>query len=329
LIVETDPNGSGDAHFRIVAADNENEIFCRGRGTSAGAGSEQVPVVAAVKDQPQAMPIGTFYGDLRRVGLEYGAMFANVRDIWFGSPGSGQAIGRVALMPAPDNGAPEPYASAVLLDASLHVFGAALKLLDSNGHTGAYVPASMQSFTLRQPLPRQVWSEVTLSLVPNGKAALANIRVINDAGEVLADFVGLELRQVESLAVGKAAGKHFTPKAALTGLGAMSRTEMIEHLRPLGKRERVGELVKWLTAEIKDTLGQAADDLDIDTLPASTAFVEIGLDSLRVTELQRRIQEKLEFRFKPMQGLDYQSIDTMAEYLHDEVLAKAWQAQPA
>jgi acyl carrier protein len=105
--------------------------------------------------------------------------------------------------------------------------------------------------------------------------------------------------------------------------------EIIEYLRPLGKRERVGELVKWLTAEIKDTMGQAADELDIDTLPASTAFVEVGLDSLRVTELQRRIQEKLEFRFKPMQGLDYQSIDTMAEYLHDEVLVKAWQAQPA
>jgi acyl carrier protein len=92
-------------------------------------------------------------------------------------------------------------------------------------------------------------------------------------------------------------------------------------LSPLTRRERVGLLSKWLTSEIKDTMGQAADGLSLDKLPPSTAFLEIGLDSLLITELQRRIQEKLEFRFKPMQGLDYQSIESMANYILTEVLA--------
>jgi acyl carrier protein len=102
----------------------------------------------------------------------------------------------------------------------------------------------------------------------------------------------------------------------------------VDLLRPMSKTQRVRELSKWLTAEIKETLGQAAEGLDIDSLPPNAAFLEIGLDSLMVTELQRRIQGKLEFRFKPMQGLDYQSIETMAAFLHDEVLAAELQKEP-
>ena len=79
-------------------------------------------------------------------------------------------------------------------------------------------------------------------------------------------------------------------------------------------------LANWLIAEVKDILGQAAEEIDLDNIDPSTAFLEIGLDSLLVTELQRRIQEKLEFRFKPMQGLDYQTIESLAEYILDEVL---------
>jgi len=133
---------------------------------------------------------------------------------------------------------------------------------------------------------------------------------------------------VDSLSAGAASHPVSAASAGFIGLEAKTRAELIEYLRPLVKPQRIQALSKWLAAEVKDTMGQSAEGLDIESLPASTAFLEIGLDSLLVTELQRRIQEKLEFRFKPMQGLDYQSIESMAEYLHDEVLAPHLQSEP-
>jgi acyl carrier protein len=154
-----------------------------------------------------------------------------------------------------------------------------------------------------------------------GNAALAQVRVLDDEGQMLAEFKNLELRRTHALETGRQNRTAVQKDPVLDNPAYQSRERLVQHLEPLTRRERITDLSKWLTAEIKDTMGQAADGLDLDNLPPSAAFLEIGLDSLLVTELQRRIQEKLDFRFKPMQGLDYQSIETMAEYIHDDVLA--------
>jgi len=137
---------------------------------------------------------------------------------------------------------------------------------------------------------------------------------------VLVQIENLELRRMTSLSGGVDAGARSNGNGAMGQL-FKSRQELVTLLSSLARRERVGLLSKWLTGEIKDIMGQAADGLSLDKLPPSTAFLEIGLDSLLVTELQRRIQERLDFRFKPMQGLDYQSIESLANYILTEVLA--------
>ena len=319
LTLDRGRNGTGRTMFQITSAGDQAEVYCQGLISKVKTGMTVSPPALKVKELEADMAIGPFYGELRKGGLEYGAKFANVHEIWMGAMGSGRAIGRISFARFGEEGDRDPFKNAVLLDSCLHVFGAALRALETNGYQGAYVPANLESLTLQQPLPREVWSQVTATMNGDGRAALVDIQVLNDDWEVLAEFNNLELRRTDHLVDGKAV--RAPTSLAFAGLSAKSRAELIEFLLPLSKSKRVLELSKWLTAEIKDTMGQAAEGLDLDSLPPSTAFLEIGLDSLLVTELQRRIQEKLEFRFKPMQGLDYQSIDTMAEYIHDEVLA--------
>src|SRR5262249_35664382 len=136
----------------------------------------------------------------------------------------------------------------------------------------------------------------------------------------LADIEGLTLRRTAALAT------DGTPTAppAQTVRHRMhdSRTELIQKLTPLDRAGRVVVVARWLVEEAREMLGQAADELefDLDGLDPSLALLEIGLDSLRITELQRRIQEKLEFRFEAMEPIDYQSIDDLAGYILDRVI---------
>jgi hypothetical protein len=314
LTLEQTANGKGDTKFTISG--DGGITFCRGRIVASTKPQEQVTLDAELAGRDSEMKIGVFYGELRSRGLEYGARFANVRELWLGPTGSGEAFGRIR------NDEPIPFHNAVVLDACLQVFGGALATLDDIQQPGAFVPATVTSISFVGELPAEVWSHVKVSSAPNGRGAIATIRVLDMEGNVLAKLENLELRRTMTLALGKRAG--VDPSKSAANQIFKSRAHAVEQLKPLNKRERVLLLSKWLNAEIRDTMGQAAEGLNIEKLPPSAAFLEIGLDSLLVTELQRRIQEKMEFRFKPMQGLDYQSIESMAEFIHDEILAASF-----
>jgi acyl transferase domain-containing protein len=323
LTLEKNAAGRSDTKFSITTPEG-NAVYCRGRIGEANGTQEKVLLEDAFSRCDSEMKVGVFYGELRSRGLEYGARFANVRELWLGKSGSGEAFGRVVNTIATNEH--DPYNNAVVLDACLQVFGAALATLEDISQPGAFVPASVQSISFTNELPAQVWSHVKINADVNGRGAVATIRVLDESGDVLVEFENLELRRTLSLTFGKSNGA----KSTVSGNQIFkSRAHAVEILRPLPKKERIALLSKWLIAEIKDTIGQAADGLNLEKLPPSAAFLEIGLDSLLVTELQRRIQERLEFRFKPMQGLDYQSIETMAEFLHDEALAADLKAETA
>jgi acyl transferase domain-containing protein len=319
-IENLEAKGTTESTFAIGAADGSMEDYCRGRIATASSDVETVSKQSQLGDGARRLPIGPFYGQLREEGLEYGLNFSTVREIWVGKQDSGEALGRVSASVI-GGGDQHPFVSTVLLDGCLHVVAAALRTFSENHTRGAFIPASMESFTLRRPLPAQVWSQVRVKANSDGRAALANIRVLSDAGEALADIEGLTLFYKASLTPAKPSTSSIPAAKPEPKYATTSRDQLVVQLCELPLEKRSTLVVRWLASEVKEIMGQAAEGIDFDHIDPSMAFLEIGLDSLLLTELQRRIQERLSFRFQPMQALDYQTIESLADFLLGEVLA--------
>lgn len=311
----------GEAAFSVHAEVNGNkEIYCRGR-ISASEDINLTVMKADLDRMVSQLGIGTFYGELRKAGLEYGANFSTVRQLRIGPQGSGEAIGRITSSPYEEETDTHPFTLTTMLDGCMQVCGAAFQSLENTDLRGTFIPASIQSVTIYRPLLPQVWSHAIVRTNADGQAALACIRVLSGEGELLIDLDGLELRIKVSL-TGREDHDSVQDQGNTAKRTAWEsrRDDLVSLLRPLPYDKRLLVVAEWLTTEVMDTLGQAAEDLDIKELDPSRAFIEIGLDSLLVTELQRRIQERLDFRFRPMEALDYQSIDSLAQFILENVL---------
>jgi acyl transferase domain-containing protein/acyl carrier protein len=318
LRVEGPADALDAATFAVTSGGNgKGPVYCRG---SLGPADEQdttLQLAAEVERMDAALGLGPFYGQLRHSGLEYGFAFATVREVWTGPPGSGEAIGRIGAAPDQDAAEPHPFTATTVLDGCLQLLGAALGTVEHEDAAGAYIPMAIRAVTLRRPIPPEVWARLQVRLSADARGAMADLQIVDADGQVVAELDGVEFRQTANLALSDVGARHAGTADAE---GGESRQALVERLRALPADERLPVVVGWVTAEVSGTIGQAAEELGLDEIDPSMAFLEIGLDSLLVTELQRRIQEKLDFRFEAMEALDYQSIDTLAEFLLTDVL---------
>ncbi|GAA0419083.1 type I polyketide synthase [Streptomyces luteireticuli] len=313
---------AGPARFRFTVAGGDGDgppRYCHGKvGPAAaqnGSGERPEELRAAM---PTALTPGKLYGLLREDGMEYGASFSTVRELWLDEAG-GRALGRITAAPDGAQRVGHPHRFATMLDGCLHLTAAAAR---EGAAKGAYIPVGVGRMVLRGPLPEQVWGHVRLHPNDEGTAFTAQLSVLDDTGRILADLDDIEFRRIASLTDTSAVPA--APPGGRSREGGDSRRELRERIEPLAAGERLGAVIGWLTDEIADTLGRMTTELEIDIhdLDPSLALLEIGLDSLSITELQRRIQEKLDFRFKAMEALEYQSIEELAEYLlHQVILA--------
>ncbi|MFG2142751.1 type I polyketide synthase [Streptomyces sp. NPDC048696] len=286
-----------------------------GRAEHTG-GGEAAPEALRARMTTSVAP-AQLYGMLRDGGLEHGFHFSTVRELWLAAADRGEALARITAVP---DGAPaesHAHRTATMLDGCLQIAAALFLAPGQDLLPGGYVPVGIRRMVLDGPLPDQIWAHVRRRPHDARTAFVVDLRVTDDSGRVVAEYEGVEYRHAGLLSGG--------PADAEEGIGqhgGKSRRELLDLLGPLGRQERRQAVVRWLADEVGATLGKASAELEFEAehIDPSIALLEIGLDSLKVTDLQRRIQEKLEFRFKAMETIDYQTLEGLADFLLDRVL---------
>ena len=176
----------------------------------------------------ETLDVAEFYQRLTGIGLDYGEAFRGVRELWRGED---EGLGLVEMTGARAADAAGYNAHPALLDACLHVFGAAVGSDDSTADE-VYVPVGLESFQLLRPVGVRVWTRATVTRRQPATGILeGDLHLFDDAGTLVACITGLSLRRMPPEALGRAATAGWLyevawrpqPLAAVPGVPASPR----------------------------------------------------------------------------------------------------------
>ena len=144
---------------------------------------------------PERLDVPAYYALFRKRGVEYGAGFQGLEEVW---SGSGQALARVRLPAALGPEADAYRFHPVVLDAGLQLLGAALwDELGQAGQAVVYMPTGIKHLRLDGRIGAQLWVHTSVRERPQTGAGtlIADLRYYDDDGRVVAEVEGLEFQR--------------------------------------------------------------------------------------------------------------------------------------
>jgi phthiocerol/phenolphthiocerol synthesis type-I polyketide synthase C len=134
-----------------------------------------------------------FYERLKKHGLEYGAAFQGVQEIW---RSEGEAFGQIQLDAELERSVQSYRVHPALLDASLQIFAAAVP---ESLAKQTYIPTAIDRIQFYSACPKRLWSHAILK--SNSDAVLGlegDLRLYDDEGNRVAEILGLRLMPLEA-----------------------------------------------------------------------------------------------------------------------------------
>lgn len=146
---------------------------------------------------PQRVDRDSFYEALRKRGLEYGAAFRALSEIWVGEK---DALAFIRL--AVDvTGSAKPYLlHPALLDAAFQLVAALLSQYPEI--SSVYLPSGISELDFFNAIPTEIWAHVSLpeNFNPASPKLTLNLQLLDSEGRSLLKIFGLELKALDSSA---------------------------------------------------------------------------------------------------------------------------------
>ncbi|MEM9507577.1 MAG: aminotransferase class I/II-fold pyridoxal phosphate-dependent enzyme [Cyanobacteria bacterium P01_E01_bin.35] len=150
--------------------------------------SNEILDIAQLKSTLQLDPasVNDYYQTLSNQGLNYGASFQGIKQIW---QGKNQTLGYIQLPADIADQATDYQLHPALLDACWQLIGKA-----TTSQSGVYLPVGIETVNLIQPSPCQVWTQVKIKPSDNNQVLQADLVLADDSGALVAEINNLSLQ---------------------------------------------------------------------------------------------------------------------------------------
>jgi myxalamid-type polyketide synthase MxaB len=169
--------------------DNQDEPtwILHGSGKISSAKTDTIPLSIDLEkyltECEQPIEITEYYQKYKQRGMDYGASFQGIQQLWKGSK---QAVGKIKLSPELVEQATDYQLHPALLDAAFQVIGAAMEETDSD-HT--YLPVGIRKLRVYGRPNKELWAIVSMK----GQTLESDITLLDEQRTVVAQIEGLRL----------------------------------------------------------------------------------------------------------------------------------------
>ncbi|MCL6285141.1 SDR family NAD(P)-dependent oxidoreductase [Ruegeria sp. 2012CJ41-6] len=184
------------AHAFTISAQRDADTWtrlCEGRILTSTSPADMIALEALRTRLSHRVDVAEFYSALDGLGLAFGPGFRGATEIF---EGKGQALARVERPDVITAQASGLLVHPALLDSSLHVIAAALSM---GSLENPYLLLSVSRIESLAPLPDRFWCHVSVDkpdTIGQRDAFVAQLQLIDDAGQVLMRFRDISLRRV-------------------------------------------------------------------------------------------------------------------------------------